>query len=88
MSEMPLRYSTGEEVLAGDKVKHFGSLGQVEFVADPSSPTPDTQWFIEEFGGGAMVKDREIGSVFIPAETMDDRDHLALVARQGAGPVG
>ena len=82
MNGEPLRYHSGEEVQAGDAVTHFGNVGQIEFVADPSSPTSETHWFIEEFGGGAMVKDSEIGSVFITIESMEDSDHLSFVARK------
>jgi len=61
---MPLRYQSGEEILRGDRVRLSGAEGVVDFVADPESPTPETEWFIQEYGGGAMILDSQIGSVF------------------------
>ena len=81
-----LRYETGEEVQPGDTVTHCGHLGEIEFVANPSSPTPETEWFIEEFGGGVMVKDSTIGSVFISVEGMHDPGDLVFVGRHKLGP--
>ena len=81
-----LTYHTGEEVQAGDVVTHNGHPGQIEFVANPSSPSPETEWFIEEFGGGVMVKDSKIGSVFISIESMDNPGDLAFVGRKELGP--
>ena len=83
-----LRYHTGEDVRPGDTVTHLGHPGQVEFVANPSSPTPETEWFIEEFGGGVMVEDSKIGSVFISVESMQDPGDLVFVARPELGTTG
>ena len=32
-----------------------GEPGEVEFVADPLAPDPETGWYLKEYGGGAMV---------------------------------
>ena len=61
---MPLKYVSGEEILKGDHVRLDGSTGVVEFVADPENPTAETEWYIQEYGGGVMILDALIGSVF------------------------
>jgi hypothetical protein len=49
---MPLKYRSGEEILQSDIVRLHGVDGTIEIVADPENPTPDTEWYIREFGGG------------------------------------
>jgi len=78
-AEPSIRYASGEEVLPGDLVLYFGNSGKIEFVADPERPTPETEFYIEEFGGGAMVLDGKIGLVFLSPEA--DLDTLVFVAR-------
>jgi hypothetical protein len=81
MTETPrIRYATGEEIKPGDAVTYCGNPGNVEFVADPEHPTNETSWFIEEFGGGAMVVDSKIGHVFLSPEA--DLEILVLVERR------
>ena len=81
MTEQPsIRYASGEEVRAGDAVTYFGNPGKVDFIANPEHPTPETKWYIKEFGGGAMVSDSKIGPVFLSPER--DLDALILVSRE------
>ena len=80
MTDQPsIRYASGEDVLAGDEVTYFGNSGRVEFVADPERPTPETEWYVKEFGSGAMVSDSKIGQVFLSPER--DLDELLFVRR-------
>lgn len=77
---LPIRYATGEEIRPGDAVSYFGNPGEVEFVADPEHPTSETSWYIEEFGGGAMVVDSKIGHVFLSPER--DLEILVFLERR------
>jgi hypothetical protein len=59
------KYQSGEEIKEGDKVLFHGNPGEVEFVAAP--PGADkTKWYVQEFGGGVMIKEpREFGRAFL-----------------------
>jgi hypothetical protein len=75
---MPLTDLSGEEIKKGDRVVYCGVPGEVEFVADPLA-NPD-YWFVKEFGGGAMILDSQIGSVFLHEPGTDDE--LLFVSRR------
>ena len=69
---MPLFYQSGEEIRKADRVVFHGEPGEIEFVADPASPNSETDWYIEENGGGVMVLEpKHFGRAFlrIPAES-------------------
>ncbi|MBV8632353.1 MAG: hypothetical protein JOZ83_15600 [Silvibacterium sp.] len=55
----------------------------IKFVADPSLDNPDTQWYVNEFGGGVMVAHERLGPVFIDDPESDG--DLELVDRADAG---
>jgi hypothetical protein len=74
-------YKTGEEIRAGDHVNLHGYPGQVEFVVNGPTGDPAMDWYVEEFGGGAMVKDEHIGGVFLSAENIEEDDGLLFVSR-------
>ena len=75
---MALKYMSGEEIRKGHRVLLDGQAGEIEFVADPLAPNPDTLWYIEEFGGGVMISEPNfLGSVF----TSGDDDDLTFVSR-------
>jgi hypothetical protein len=76
---MPFRYQSGEEVLAGDKIRYAGEVGTVEFVT--SADHPEHAWYIEEFGGGCMLKVAPFGNLFL-SEPQSDED-LDLLSRAG-----
>ena len=82
MNTTVLRYSTGEDVQPGDSVLYMGFPGVVDFVADPANPTPETESFIVEFGGGAMVNDSKIGPVFLHPDDLAAADRVVFVARR------
>jgi hypothetical protein len=52
---LPFKYQSGEEVQKGDRVLLHDEPGYVEFVADPLIKHSETEWFVEEYGGGVMV---------------------------------
>jgi hypothetical protein len=38
-------------------VLFHGEPGGIELVADPTVPDPETDWFVQEYGGGVMILD-------------------------------
>lgn len=57
------RYQSGDEILAGDQILYASEQGVIEFVADPENP--DHTWYIEQFGGGCMLRVAPFGSLFL-----------------------
>ncbi len=51
---MALRYQSGEDIQKGDRVRFGGAPGEIELVADPLAPCPETEWYIQEFSRGVM----------------------------------
>ena len=79
---MALTYMTGQEIKKGDHVMFHGEPGEIELVADPSIPDPETDWFVREYGGGVMILEpRYFGRAFCadPSTHCD----LEFVARHG-----
>jgi hypothetical protein len=77
---VPFRYQSGEEIKKGDRVLFHGEPGDIEFVADPLIDDPETEWYVKEYGGGAMVVEVKVfGRVFI-SHTEGNED-LVFVAR-------
>jgi hypothetical protein len=76
-----LRYVSGEAVQTGDRIRYAGGDGVVEFVAVPGAADPETDYYVEEFGGGCMLLTEKFGRVFL-STTEEDGD-LALVSRAG-----
>jgi len=48
-------YQSGQEIKKGDRVIFHGNPGEIEFVADPSVDDPETEWYVQEYGGGVMI---------------------------------
>jgi hypothetical protein len=74
-----LLYASGEPIQKGDRIRYADGDGVVEFVADRDVTDPETEWFVEEFGGGCMILTEKFGSVFLN-EPHDDED-LQFVSR-------
>lgn len=74
---MPLKYSSGEEIQARDRVLYHSEPSQIEFVAKPEDT--ETAWYVEQFGGGSMLLAPSFGRVFV-SNPEDDED-LEFVAR-------
>ncbi len=77
---MSLRYRSGEEVHAGDRVLYNSVPSQIEFVA--KADDPDTAWYIELFGNGCMILAPGFGRVFV-SDPQEDED--LEFAGQGEG---
>ena len=79
---MPLLYLTGEDIQEGDKIL-YGVSGQVEVVADPAFPKGETDWYVDEFGGGILVAEPSVfGRVFVRLE--DIPEDVVFVARKSS----
>jgi hypothetical protein len=77
---VPITYHSGQEIKKGDRVLYHDEPGEIEFVADPLVPDTETNWYIEEYGGGVMIVEPKVfGRVFV-GDTKDDED-LIFVAR-------
>ena len=80
---MPLKYQSGEEIRKGDRVLFHGSPGAVEFVADPLVNDPETDWYVQQYGGGVMVlQPGYTGHCFI--SDTENAEDLVLVSRAEA----
>ena len=79
---MALCYPTGEAILKGDRIRYGGSPGVVDFVADPFAFDPETQYYVDEHGGGCMLMTAAFGAVFLSEPDVDEDSEL--VARAGA----
>ena len=83
---MPLRYQSGEEIKKGDRVLFGGEPGEVEFVADPLIKDSETDWYVQEYGGGVMIVElapKLFGRVAL-SDTENEED-LILVSRAAEG---
>jgi hypothetical protein len=76
-----LRYTSGEEIKAGDQVLFHGNPAEVELVACDAN-YPEATWYMKEYGGGVMVSDPVVsGRTFIPKEQLDEYENLEFVSR-------
>ena len=81
---MPLKYWTGQEIMKGDRVLFHLQPAVIELVAtDPNNP--EQRWYVEEDGGGVLVRGPGDGQpTFIPADQLDEYEDLEFVARANA----
>jgi oxalate decarboxylase/phosphoglucose isomerase-like protein (cupin superfamily) len=78
---MPFFYPTGEEIKTGDRVTYHGEPGEIEFVAEKLLGNPEIDWYVTQFGSGAMIfVPRSFGRVFVN-DTVKDED-LIFVERK------
>lgn len=76
-----LRYSSGDEIKEGDRIRYHGERGRVDFIVTDRSGDEARDWYIEQFPGGGLMIDAEgFGSVFLNVAEIDDQ--LELVARE------
>ncbi len=78
---MTFKYQSGVEIKKGDRILFHGEPGQIEIVAAELG-NPETDWFVEEYGGGVMVLENVAGRTFIPADQIEGCDDLQFVSRQ------
>ena len=83
---MILKYRSGEEIKKGDHVLYHGNPAEIELVASNINGDPQTDWYINEFGGGVMISDPMVsGRTFISADQIADQiadyEDLEFVSR-------
>lgn len=67
---------------AADQVLYDDVPGTIELIADPESPTEETDGYISKYGGGAMFAEPNVfGRLFVTLDHIDER--LVLVSRKG-----
>jgi hypothetical protein len=77
---MGYTYSTGQEIMKGDRVSYLGEPGEIEFVVDGLIGDPGTDWYVHEYGGGVMVREPKVfRSTFLSEK--EDLDDLIFVTR-------
>jgi hypothetical protein len=87
MSPVVLKYQTGEEIKKGDRVMHFGEPGEIELAASDLGD-PETDWYIQEYGGGVMIIDAVVGRTFVEAGQIDNYcDRWEFVSKADAPEV-
>jgi hypothetical protein len=77
---MPFYYQSGQEILKGDRVTFHGDPGEIEFVVDKVTGDPAVDWYMQEFGGGVMLKEFKYFEHYFLHETEDAED-LVFVPR-------
>ena len=64
-----------------------GEPGEIEFVADSLVNDPETEWFVQEYGGGVMVVEPKVfGRAFL-SDTESTED-LTFIARSAGASSG
>lgn len=67
---MILKYQSGEEIKKGDHVLFHREPAWIEFVAVQRGDL-ETDWYMQEFGGGIMILEKVSGRTFIPADQIN-----------------
>jgi hypothetical protein len=81
---MILKYPSGEDVRKNDIVRFHGERARVGFVVVNGSD-PETEWYMQEYGGGVMVLGGVGATVFLPADHISENEDLQVVSR-GTAP--
>jgi hypothetical protein len=80
---MILKYQSGEEIQKGDRMLFHREPGRIELVAaEPGGP--ETDLYIQEYGGGVMIIEEAAGRTFIPADKIEECEDLEFVSRTDA----
>jgi len=74
-------YKSGEEIKKGDRVLFHGEPGQIEFVVEELSGDPAMDWYVNEFGGGVMVREPQVFGLCFLNEP-DGAEDLEFVSRE------
>jgi hypothetical protein len=77
---VPFRYQSGEEIKKGERVLLHGEPGEIEFLADPLANDPETEWYVQEYGGGVMVVEPKVMRRAFLSDTENAED-LIFVSR-------
>lgn len=74
-----LRYTSGDEIKEGDRIRYHGELGRVDFIVIHRVGDPARDWYVDQFpGGGLMIDAAGFGSVFLSEAEIDDQLELVL----------
>jgi hypothetical protein len=80
---MSLKYESGDEISAGDRVSFHGEPGEIEFVVDGLTGDPARDWYVQQFGSGVMVLEpKAVGRAFI--SDTERAEDLVLISRRGS----
>jgi hypothetical protein len=74
-----MKYKSGEEIRKGDKVLFHGEPGEIEFIVDTLIDDPAMDWYVKEYGPGAMVAEPKAGRTFV--SDTEDAEDLQFVSR-------
>jgi hypothetical protein len=77
---MPNFYESGEPIRKGDRVRFRGEPGEIELVADACIADEETDWYVQAYGDGAMVREPKYFGLAFLTET-ENVDDLVFVAR-------
>jgi hypothetical protein len=65
---MPIYCDSAEEILQGDGGLFHGAPGEIEVVVDGLTGDSAMAWYVEQFGGGAMILEpKHFGAGFLAA---------------------
>jgi hypothetical protein len=79
---MVFKYQSGEEINKGDRVLFHGESAEVEFVVDENTEDAALDWYMQEFGGGVMIREpKNFGATFIQAESLPKTEDLEFLSR-------
>jgi hypothetical protein len=81
---MTLKYPSGEEIRKGDRVLFHGEPAEVEFVVNEHTQDAALDWYMQEFGGGVMIREpKHFGAAFIQAKSLPETEDLEFLSRAG-----
>jgi hypothetical protein len=60
-----MKYQSGEEIRKGDKVLFHGEPGKIDFIVEALSGDAAMDWYVKEYGPGAMVVESKAGGTFV-----------------------
>ena len=78
---MRFRYSSGQEILAGDRIVYTHSSGEVEFVITGVTGDPSMDWYLTQHPKGCFMIDTIATGPILMGEPVED---LAFVSRKAA----
>jgi hypothetical protein len=82
-ASMILKYQTGEEIQKGDRILFHREPGRIELIAaEPGDP--ETDWYLQEYGGGVVIVQGSAGRTFIPTEQINECEDFEFVSRTNA----
>ena len=79
MATSTLRYTSGDEIRKGDRIRYDGDRGQVVFLATERLGDPAHDWYLDQFPGGGLMIEVEGNNIFVGVADIDDE--LQLVSR-------